>query len=463
MRPLLLRAGGAVIAGALLALAYGLAPQAWAAWLAAAILLAVCGGASRRMAFACGASAGAFSSLSLMAYMIDLGGPADAAAIALARALAWGLVAVASTWARTALPAPLALFVAPAWLAGLETAQTALSPHGAAGSLAYSQMDALPVIQAAAWGGGPAITFLVILGGAIAAEAFVRGRAAFSAVLAPALMIAASLGAGAWRLAQPAEQGPTLALIATDRFDGAPTAWRDVWAAYEPAIAAAARDGARIVVLPEKIATLSQAETPAARAAFVAAARAHDVDLLVGVAVETDAGLVNRAYLIANSGEAHLYDKRRLVPGWEADFTAGAGSLVTPVAGAQIGAAICKDMDFPALARDYANRGVALMLVPAWDFGADAWLHARMAVLRGVEGGYAVARSARDGMLTVSDAFGRVVAEARTGASMTILSAPAPANARRPAFYALVGDLFGWACLLFAGLALIAARFVRKS
>jgi hypothetical protein len=40
-----------------------------------------------------------------------------------------------------------------------------------------------------------------------------------------------------------------------------------------------------------------------------------------------------------------------------------------------------------------AFRGsLTLMLVPAWDFNADGWLHARMAVLRGVEGGYAIVR-----------------------------------------------------------------------
>ena len=49
------------------------------------------------------------------------------------------------------------------------------------------------------------------------------------------------------------------------------------------------------------------------------------------------------------------------------------------------------------------------MLVPAYDFDRDASLHASMAVLRGVEGGFSVVRAARHGLLTVSDRYGRIV------------------------------------------------------
>ena len=46
--------------------------------------------------------------------------------------------------------------------------------------------------------------------------------------------------------------------------------------------------------------------------------------------------------------------------------------------------AICKDMDFPDTIRNDAHVGLRLMAVPAWDSGVDAWIHARMAVLRAV-------------------------------------------------------------------------------
>ena len=46
-------------------------------------------------------------------------------------------------------------------MAGIETLIAATSPHGSAGSLAYSQMDFLPAIQVAALGGAPAIVFVM--------------------------------------------------------------------------------------------------------------------------------------------------------------------------------------------------------------------------------------------------------------------------------------------------------------
>jgi hypothetical protein len=33
-------------------------------------------------------------------------------------------------------------------------------------------------------------------------------------------------------------------------------------------------------------------------------------------------------------------------------------------------------MDFPKLSREYAGEGANLLLVPAWDFNLDRWLHA---------------------------------------------------------------------------------------
>ncbi|MGH9352580.1 MAG: hypothetical protein ACRD2G_10525 [Terriglobia bacterium] len=55
------------------------------------------------------------------------------------------------------------------------------------------------------------------------------------------------------------------------------------------------------------------------------------------------------------------------------------------------------DMDYPALARQNGSRAVGLLLVPAWDFGADRLWHARMAFMRGVEDGFTVARVAKNG------------------------------------------------------------------
>ena len=67
-----------------------------------------------------------------------------------------------------------------------------------------------------------------------------------------------------------------------------------------------------------------------------------------------------------------------------------------------VGVAICKDLDFPPLGREYGNRGVGLLFVPAWDFNVDGWYHSRMAIMRGVESGFSIARVAKQGLHTVS-------------------------------------------------------------
>jgi apolipoprotein N-acyltransferase len=67
-----------------------------------------------------------------------------------------------------------------------------------------------------------------------------------------------------------------------------------------------------------------------------------------------------------------------------------------------------------------------------------------------------VVRSSREGLLTVSDGFGRVIAErssaALPGASML---ATLRVGAPRATLYTQIGDLFAWSCVL-AGCILMA-------
>jgi apolipoprotein N-acyltransferase len=114
------------------------------------------------------------------------------------------------------------------------------------------------------------------------------------------------------------------------------------------------------------------------------------------------------------------------------------------------GIAICKDLDFPAMIREYGQSGVTLMLAPAWDFGTDGRLHAHMAVVRGVENGFALARAATDGRLTLSDRYGRIVAEAvtrRDGA--TVVTADIGLRGGGT-LYARIGDVFAWIAVVGA-------------
>jgi apolipoprotein N-acyltransferase len=110
-------------------------------------------------------------------------------------------------------------------------------------------------------------------------------------------------------------------------------------------------------------------------------------------------------------------------------------------------------MDFSSPARLYGQAGVGLMLVPGWDFVVDGSWHGHIAVMRGVEDGFSIARAAKNGFLTVSDDRGRIVGEvSSSSASFATLLVDVP-NAHSWTIYQLLGDWFAWiaiALLVFA-------------
>ncbi len=450
---LLGRIVAALISGALLAQAYSLNPFWPLAWVAPIPLLIAAIGASRVGAFAFGAIAGIASMAFMVSYFLELGGIMPVLVITLTKALVWGAMAYAVRGATRVLPAWAAVFVFPALMAGIDTLIAATSPHGSAGALAYSQMDFLPVIQVAALGGAPAITFVITL--FASAFAILIAKRALIAPIAPALIIGGALVFGVSRIPVVEPEVPSgpprtinAALIAGDQFEGTPMDWRAVWNAYTPQIERAADDGRRVVVLPEKIAHLPPGDRAAAIEQLAEIARRRGILLVAGVDDEAGHGRFNRAFAFSRA-DWQSYDKRHMIPGFESHFDLGTTPLIFEHENVLYGVAICKDMDFPALGRGYA--GVDVMLVPAWDFTTDAWLHSRMAMLRGVENGYAIVRSARNGVLTVSDAYGRVRAEAPSG-PQTSYGVRIPTTGLGATIYARFGDIFGWSMLALAGL-----------
>lgn len=445
---LLGRIVAALISGALLAQAYSLHPFWPLAWIAPVPMLIAAIGASRLGAFAYGAIAGVLSIALMISYLSDLGGIVTVLVIAISKALIWGAMAYAVRSAAHLLPKWAALFVFPALMAGIDMLTAALSPHSTAGALAYSQMDFIPAIQVASLGGAPAITFVVTL--FASAIALLIAKRAISTALVSALIVGSTLGFGYWRIAQPSPSNEAIdvTLLAGDQFEGVPDDWRAVWNAYTPQIERAADDGRHVIVLPEKIAHLEPGDRAAAIEQLGEIARRRDLLIVAGADDETDDGArFNRVFAFERT-EWHTYDKRHMIPGLESEFQPGTSDLMFENGGVRYGVAICKDMDFPDLARGYA--GVDVMIVPAWDFDVDAWFHSRMAVLRGVENGYSIVRSARNGLLTVSDGYGRVTSQAPSG-PQTAYNVTAAARGLGPTLYSRIGDIFGWFTLALAG------------
>jgi len=234
---------------------------------------------------------------------------------------------------------------------------------------------------------------------------------------------------------------------------------------YAAEAEALASRGAKVIVLPEHLGAIEdRPHAQSADAIFQVLADNTNATIVAGVSQASPPAKYNQARIYAPGTAVLTYDKHHLLPPVEFMFTPGKTLTVLREPSAIWGVAICKDMDFAGLSRNYGAAGVGLMLVPAWDFDLDRLWHGHIAVMRGVEDGFSVARAARNGYLTVSDDRGRILAEVRSDRSpFATLMALAPAT-HDPTPYLLFGDWFAWltlAALVFTLVQLIRLRILR--
>ena len=225
------------------------------------------------------------------------------------------------------------------------------------------------------------------------------------------------------------------------------------YAAHVPELA---EQGAQIVIIPEKIGRISDTDLEQADAILEGLAREHRTT--ISASFEHSPNL-NETRIYSPEGRLETtYEKHHMLPPFESHLVEGTKRVSVERPSGRWGMQICKDMDFPQLSREYGNDGVGLMLVPAWDFVTDGWLHGRMAILRGVESGFSIARSPKQGVLTVTDDRGRVLRERGTGSAAfaTIVTSVPVWNERT--LYDRAGDWFAWMDLVLAAL-LLASLF----
>jgi apolipoprotein N-acyltransferase len=349
------------------------------------------------------------------------------------------------------------------WCA-FDTLLAHLHPDGNWSSLAYSQAGFAPALQIVSLLGVAGLVFVLSLFPATLALAVVHGwRAARWPFACAVLMMLGCLGFGHARIpAAASPQGALVGLAAIDDFIGprVPAAEVErIWAQYERHVDALAGQGARIVLLPEKVAVLAPDAAAALRQRMAKLAARAGVWLSVGIGVNAgidDGGKTNHLWLFAPDGRlAADYLKHHLAPP-ERDYAAGAGFEVRAIDGTRYGLAICKDAHFAEMGRSYAGLGAQALLVPAWDFGEDGEYAARLSAVRSVETGMPMLRAAREGLLTISDAYGRVVVEKASAPlpGVTLLGrVPAPLSS--PTLYSRTGDVFGWLCTAMAVLMLV--------
>ena len=371
-------------------------------------------------------------SLNLAAYYLDvLPLPIAAVALVFPALLFWGLTKLATRCTeRSGWIA--GVFAFPAFWTAIEWIRTQTSEHGAAGSLANSQTDFVAALQVVSVTGFLGLTFLLLLIPSALACYWITRRALVLA--APAALLSTVLIYGAIRLGSLETSVAAVGAVASD----GPNVSVESYASRVDALAAR---GAKYIVLPEKFVRVNGADHDRIYRTLSDSAARNSVTVVSGLTLVEGSKLRNVAVVFGPRGETRgTYDKRHMVPGWEAEFAAGSRTLVID----NFGVAICKDFDFPSLTAEYAEQGVAMMFAPAWDFTRDAKLHSRMAVMRSVEHGFSLVRAARQGRVTVSDAYGRILDEASTigatEASVVVLNAPARAV---PTLYARFGDWFG--------------------
>lgn len=364
------------------------------------------------------------------------------------------------------------------WVA-FEYVRNLLWPHGSAGCIAYSQLNFLPFLQFASIAGPWGMGFVLMLfasGLALGIHlwASARRQAAFVAGTT-FVIVAAVLIFGTVRLSI-AQPGPLVrvGLIASDANGGAgvdnpgePS--QRLFKNYAEHARQLIAQGARVVVMPEDMGVVLDSGTGQTDSIFQPIADQTGATLILGVARIGAEGKHNEARIYKPDAAVRTYHKEHLLPPFETSrFTPGTKrtDFTAPMRTAREmwGVAICKDMDFTNPARAYGQSGVGLMLVPAWDFRVDQFWHGHIAVMRAVEDGFSLVRSARGGFLTVADDRGRVVAEARSNtAPFTTLLADVPVGHSKTVFL-LWGDWFGWcsiALLVFVLVETIRPRSVK--
>jgi apolipoprotein N-acyltransferase len=433
----------------------GLHPAWWLMWLAPVPVLAFALRSSGTVAACASFAAWAGGGLDLWHYYRStLGMPLPIVLVALALpAVAFALGTLLTRSLVCSGRLLLATLTLPAWWTAFEHLTARVSPHGTFGSLAYTQMDFLPVVQVASVCGASGIAFLLmIVPTTIAVATLPAGALArWRIVLMTSTLVMAALAYGGWRLADK-EPATTLlvGLVAADHPPQPATApeAQELVARYAAADLELAAAGADVIVLPETIVRIPDGEAQAIAGRLAGSGRSV---IVTGLALQGKAGERNAALALGpHLAEPVIYAKHHLLFPPESRYHAGTAFALVPLKTVVAGLAICKDLDFQRLGRDYAQRGAALLLVPAWDFGVDGWLHSRMAVLRGIEGGFAVARSARGGRLTLSDNRGRVLAEAGSAdrRTTTLLAGLPVETPGTP--YSRLGDWFGWLCCTLA-------------
>jgi apolipoprotein N-acyltransferase len=353
----------------------------------------------------------------------------------------------------------LAALVFPTFETGFYYALSMQSPHGTWGSPAYTQVDFIPLLQTASWIGMCGVMFIMSLLPSGLAVAWYRRRWNMEwknpAFMAFSIFALAVMFGSTRVILTPRTPAVRVGMIAIERLipeseSTDPTDAADIMGRYAKMVRQVAASGAQIVVLPEKIIGVAPSYEWDVVLGLEQIAKMSHVWLVVGLNQIGRSPKRNIAVVFAPDGSmVATYAKHHLIPSLEWDYKAGTKPAIFDAPWGRTAVLISQDLDFPETARELAAHDVHLVVAPASDWRGSEVIHQRMAVVRGVESGFSLARAARGGILSANDSRGRLIAaRAPVHGEDTMAVTDLPIGAGRTV-YARTDDWFGRLCVMF--------------
>jgi len=131
------------------------------------------------------------------------------------------------------------------------------------------------------------------------------------------------------------------------------------------------------------------------------------------------------------------------------------------IGGVTYSGGICYDYGFPEIARDNANDGAGMALVPSSDWRGIDPEHGRMAMMNAVAVGLPMMRPVRAATSIATDQFGRLLGSLRAdaiGDGVMVVSMP---SERVPTLYSRTGEVVPLLALVFVVFTFVRAKYSR--
>ncbi len=247
----------------------------------------------------------------------------------------------------------------------------------------------------------------------------------------------------------------------------------------------AVEKGAQFLIWPESSTPFNFEDDPAGEAIRRMVSELRTPLLLGSDEIEPgdEPKFYNAGFMLDSAGAtAAVYRKMHLVPFGEfvpfqsllffvgplveavSAFSPGTRVTMLPVEGHMVSTAICYEVTYPALARDAVRNGSEMLTTitnDAWYGESSApYQHFEMAVMRAIEQGRYLVRSANTGISGIVDPYGRVLIRTALFETVAVVGEARFVQART--VYATIGDLAAYLSAAIVALAL-AAAYRRRS